>query len=243
LGQLGQFVEGRRHGEEALRRATAEGHGGRPIVTHLGLGRLYLAQGDLEAAIRVLDRGLALCRAADNLDAGRATAASLGYACALAGRLAEGRTLLEEALRDSRRVGAPLARSLYVAQLSALSLLEGRVDEARQHARQALTLARQYGERGHEALALYQLGAVHAHAEALDAAPAEAHYQQALALAEALGMRPLVAHCHLGLGTLYNQMGRAQQARTALGTAIELYRAMDMTFWLPQAEAALVQVA
>ena len=56
-------------------------------------------------------------------------------------------------------------------------------------------------------------------------------------------MRPLQAHCHFGLGTLYNQMGRAQQARTALGTAIELYRTMEMTFWLPQAEAALAQVA
>jgi Flp pilus assembly protein TadD len=61
-------------------------------------------------------------------------------------------------------------------------------------------------------------------------------------LAEALGMRPLQAHCHLGLGTLYNQMGRAQQARTALGTAIELYRTMEMTFWLPQAQTALARV-
>ena len=72
---------------------------------------------------------------------------------------------------------------------------------------------------------------------------AEAHYQQALALAEELGMRPLVAHCHLGLGRLYGQTGRGEQARAALSTAIDLYRAMDMTFWLPQAEAALAQVA
>ena len=75
-----------------------------------------------------------------------------------------------------------------------------------------------------------------------DATQAEAHYQQALALAEALGMRPLVAHCHLGLGTLYAKTGQRDQARAALSTAIDLYRAMDMTFWLPQAEAALAQV-
>ncbi len=68
---------------------------------------------------------------------------------------------------------------------------------------------------------------------------AEAHYRQALALAEELGMRPLLAHCHLGLGTLYAKIGRREQARAELSTAIELYRAMDMTFWLPQAEAAL----
>jgi hypothetical protein len=71
---------------------------------------------------------------------------------------------------------------------------------------------------------------------------AEAHYQQALALAEELGMRPLVAHCHLSLGRLYHQTGRGAQARAALSAAIALYRAMDMTFWLPQAEAALAQV-
>ena len=55
-------------------------------------------------------------------------------------------------------------------------------------------------------------------------------------------MRPLAAHCHRGLGLLYCQSGRGEQARAALSAAIELYRAMDMTFWLPQAEAALAQV-
>ena len=55
-------------------------------------------------------------------------------------------------------------------------------------------------------------------------------------------MRPLQAHCHHGLGTLYARQGQQEQARAALATAIALYRDMEMTFWLPQAEAALVQV-
>jgi tetratricopeptide (TPR) repeat protein len=71
---------------------------------------------------------------------------------------------------------------------------------------------------------------------------AEAAYREALALAEALRMRPLQAHCHRGLGTLYDTTGQREQARAELSIAIELYEAMDMTFWLPQAEAALVQV-
>jgi Flp pilus assembly protein TadD len=71
---------------------------------------------------------------------------------------------------------------------------------------------------------------------------AEAHYHQALTLAEALGMRPLQAHCHHGLGTLYATAGQREHARTALTTAIAMYRTMDMTFWLPQAEAVLAQV-
>jgi Flp pilus assembly protein TadD len=61
-------------------------------------------------------------------------------------------------------------------------------------------------------------------------------------LAEELGMRPLQAHCHCGLGTLYAKTGRQEPARAELSTAIALYRAMDMTFWLPQAQAALAQV-
>jgi hypothetical protein len=56
-------------------------------------------------------------------------------------------------------------------------------------------------------------------------------------------MRPLQAHCHLSLGTLYATTGQRQQARAALSTAIALYRTMEMTFWLPQAEAALAQVS
>ena len=55
-------------------------------------------------------------------------------------------------------------------------------------------------------------------------------------------MRPLVTHCHRGLGRLYAAIGQQEQARTELSAAIVLYRAMDMTFWLPQTEAALAQV-
>jgi tetratricopeptide (TPR) repeat protein len=168
--------------------------------------------------------------------------AGLGYASALQGRLVEGHALLEEAISESIRTGAR-QRPNWVAWLSEVGRLTGRGEEVWQHARQALALARQQQDRGGEAHALHQLGVVQAHADPPDVAPAEAHYQQALALAEELGMRPFVAHCHLGLGRLYHQTGRAEQARAALTTAINLYRAMDMTFWLLQAEAALAQVA
>ena len=241
LSHLGAFAEGRRHGEEALRLATLEGRGTTPIIAHGRLGQLYLLQGHLEHAIRVLEPGLALCRAYGDRDVLRATAAGLGYAYALQGRLAEGRALLEEAISESIRTGARLNRSRYVAWISEACRLAGSGEEACQHAHQALDLARQQKARGDEALALHQLGAVQAHAASPDATQAEAHYQQALTLAEALGMRPLQAHCHLGLGTLYATTGQREQARTELAAAIELYHAMDMTFWLPQAEAVLAQ--
>jgi tetratricopeptide (TPR) repeat protein len=165
--------------------------------------------------------------------------AGLGYAYALQGRLTEGRALLEEAISENIRTGTRSAA--HWARLSEVCRLVGRGEEAWQHACQALDLARQ--QRRGEELALYQLGVVHAHADPPDAAQAEAHYQQALALADELGMRPLVAHCHHGLGRLYTTTGQREQARAALAVAIDLYRAMDMTFWLPQAEAALAQAA
>jgi tetratricopeptide (TPR) repeat protein len=241
LGILGAFAEGRRHGEEALRLATQEGRGETSIVAHTCLGELYLTQGDLEPAIRVLEQGLARWRASGHRGWLQETVTNLGSAYALQGRLAEGRALLEEAISDSLRAGGRQA-ARQVVWLSEVCRLAGHHEEAWQHARQALDLARQRKTRGREALALHQLGVVQAHAAPPDAAQAEAHYQQALVLAEELGMRPLVAHCHLGLGQLYHQTGRAAQARAALTTAIELYRAMDMPFWLPQAEAALAQV-
>jgi tetratricopeptide (TPR) repeat protein len=242
LSALGAFAEGRRYGEEALRLAMLEGRGATPIVAHACLGLLYLAQGDLEHAVRVLDQGLALCRASGDRAWLRAIVAGLGSASALQGRLAEGRTLLEEGISENIRTGALGIHSLWVTWFSEVCRLAGHGEEAWQHARQALNLARQHKERANEAHALHQLGVVQAHADPPDTAQAEAHYQQALALAEELGMRPLVAHCHLGLGRLDGQTGRAEQACAALTTAIDLYRAMDMAFWLSQAEAALAQV-
>jgi class 3 adenylate cyclase/tetratricopeptide (TPR) repeat protein len=242
LGEIGAFAEGWRHGEEAFRLAILEGRGLTPITVHARLGHVYLTQGDLEHAIRVLEQGLALCRASGNRVSFPAMAAGLGSAYALQGRLAEGYALVEEAISESLRTGALQGHASLVARLSEVCRLAGRGEEAWQHARQALDLARQQKARGSEAHALHQLGVVQAHAAPPDVAQAEAHYRQALALAEELGMRPLVAHCHLGLGTLYARSGQRVQARTALSTAIEMYRAMEMTFWLPQAETALAQV-
>src|SRR5262249_55182711 len=151
LSHLGAFAEGRRHGEEALRLATLKGRGTAPIIAHSYVGNAYLVRGDLEHAIRVLEPGLALCRASGSQMNMRTIAASLGYAYALQGRLAEGRALLEEGSSVAIRTGVLGDHAHRVAWLSEVCRLAGHGAEAWQHACQALDLARQHKTRGDEA--------------------------------------------------------------------------------------------
>jgi hypothetical protein len=108
-------------------------------------------------------------------------------------------------------------------------------------AAKALDLARAHKERGHEAWSLRLLGEVHARQDPPAVGPSEVSYRQAVALAEELRMAPLLAHGLLGLGLLYARSGRPQQARDKLSTAVDLFGAMEMRRWLPQAEAALAR--
>jgi tetratricopeptide (TPR) repeat protein len=118
-------------------------------------------------------------------------------------------------------------------------LLDGRLADATRIAREGLAAARQRGDRGAEGQLLRLLGDLAAHPDRFEAGTAEAHYRQALALAEELGLRPLLAHCHLGLGKLSLRTGQREEVREHLITATTLYREMDMRFWLEQAEAEL----
>jgi tetratricopeptide (TPR) repeat protein len=121
-------------------------------------------------------------------------------------------------------------------------LLAGRTDEAGALARQAVELARAQKERGHEAWALRLLGEIASRREPLDAAATEGHYRQALGLATELGMRPLVAHCHLGLGQLCSRAGRPDPAQENLTIATRMYREMGMAFWLTRTEGLLSSI-
>jgi tetratricopeptide (TPR) repeat protein len=169
-------------------------------------------------------------------------ATALGAVQTLGGAMADAVALLEEAREQAITRKILFGHTVAVVHLSAAYLRAGRMDEATEVALQAIHLARDYKERGNEAYALKLLGDIVAHRQPREVEAAETHYRLALALAEELGMRPLQAHCHRGLGTLYVTTGQREQARAELSTAIALYRAMDMTFWLPQAEAALARV-
>jgi tetratricopeptide (TPR) repeat protein len=240
--ELGRFAEGGALGEEGLRIAEAAAHPGSLMLASSAIGLLALRQGDLPRALPRLERAVNLCQDADLPLYLHQMAAALGAAYSLSGRLADAMPLLAQAVEQSAAMERADNAAHCRLSLGEAQLLANRLEEAQALAEQALALAREHQERGHQAYALHLLGNIAARRKPPDIEPAEAHYRQALTLADDLGMRPLMAHCHLGLGRLYRKIDRREQARAELSTAIALYRAMDMTFWLPQAEAALVEV-
>jgi tetratricopeptide (TPR) repeat protein len=211
------------------------------MYTSLGLGLLALYQGDVHGALPMLERAISICQEADLRFYFPWLAATLGAAYTLGGRVADAVLLLTQATAQATAMEAANFETLCHCCLGEAQMLAGRLEEAHALAERTLALARTYQERGHEAYALRLLGDIAARREPPERDQAEAHYRQALTLAEELGMRPLVAHCHRGLGILFAATGQTEQAGVELSTAIEMYRAMDMTFWLPQTEAALSQ--
>ena len=242
LAEIGAFAEGSTRAEEALRIAEAAEVMFSHIAAYFTIGMVTLRHGELERAIAAFERGLGLCQSANIPFWFPRVGSALGFAYTLTGRVAEGLPLLEQAVAQGIAIGQTVFQPLWVACLAEAYLVSGRREDALVHGERALALARQHKERGHEAYALRLLGEMHARHDPPAVEPAENYYRQALALAEELGMRPLQAHCHLGLGTLYARIGQPEQARPTLATAIALYRDMEMTFWLPQTEAALAQV-
>ena len=241
LAELGAFDEGRAIGQDALRIAEASERPWDLLAALRGVGLRALGQGDIQVALPVFERCLDLCQTWEIAGWFAIIAAQLGYTYALAGRMRDALPLLEQALgQGSARPSVYHARLL--GYLSEVYLLDGRPEDALPHAVRALELSHARKERGFQAYALRLVGDIAAQHEPCNVAQAAADYHRALALAEELGMRPLQAHCHRGLGTLYVTTGQREQARLELSTAINLYRAMEMTFWLPEAEAALSQV-
>jgi tetratricopeptide (TPR) repeat protein len=207
-----------------------------------GIGLLALRKGDLHRALLLLERAVGISQEAGFSAWFPLMAGALGAAYTLSGRVADAVRLLMQALEQTIATEMLGFQALCSLPLGEAHLLADRLEEAHALAERALTLAREHQERGNQAYAMRLFGDIAAHREPPESESAETHYRQALALTDALGMRPLQAHCHRGLGMLYATAGQQEQAHTELSTAIAMYHTMDMTFWLPETEAALAQV-
>jgi tetratricopeptide (TPR) repeat protein len=236
------FAAGETLGAEGLRIAEAVDNPASLMWAYWGVGVLALRQGNPYKALPWLKRAIRICQDADLPAWFPRMAVALGQAYTLVGRLSDAMPLLAQALELSMARERAQFQILSRLSLGETHMLAGRLEEARTLADGALALTRAGQERSHQADALRLLGDIAARREPPEADQADLFYREALTLANELGMRPLVAHCHLGLGTLYRQMGRREEARVALFTAVELYRAMEMTFWLPQVEATLAHI-
>ena len=240
--ELGTFDEGRAVGDEGLQIAEAIAHPASLVTAVWGLGLLSVCRGNLPRALHLLERAMGICQTIDLPIYFARVALAMGAAYTLAGRIADAVPLLTQAMEQTATMGIVFLQTLCRILLGEAQMWAGRLEEAHALAERALALACAHQERGHQAYALRLLGDIAAHREPPETGQAEAHYQQALALADELRMRPLQAHCHRGLGMLYRQTGQGEHARAALSTAIEMYREMAMTFWLPETEAALAAV-
>jgi tetratricopeptide (TPR) repeat protein len=221
--ERGSFANAITCGDEALQIAIDGDDPFTRVGAPLGSARGHLRRGDGNRAIADLEQSLELARAWDIPVWVPIVSAELGAARALAGQLPEAIRLLEQALATSWKVDV----SLWTCWLGEAHLAAGRVDEAGRYALRALELSRAHGERGNEAHVRRLQGEI-ASAREETAAESADHYRQSLALADELGMRPLVAHCHLGLGRLHRRHGARELAERHLAAAAAMRDELGM---------------
>ena len=243
LSELGEFSEAIALGEEAVAMVGSADHPLSRAVAHAGLGWAYLRRGYADKAIAALEQGLQAVRAGNSPLWFPRLASTLGSAYGLAGRLPEALLLTEAAAAQGAAMNLMGGHSLLLTYLSEAYLLAGRRDDARQNAEQALDLARAHKEPGYEGWTLCLLAEIALVSEPPDATRAMEYGGQALTLAEELGMRPLMAHCHLVLGRSLAQGPDLDAARQHLTAASQLLGEMDMQTWLGQARAELERLA
>jgi tetratricopeptide (TPR) repeat protein len=238
LAELGVFDQGGDHGQEAVRLGEALDHPFSLIWACLNLGHLESLRGEFTRAIVQLERAVAVSHEWNIAYLTPIAQAALGHVYARSGRVEEGVSWLQRALAGYASSGIGYLRSMSTTQLGEALLLAGRVKEAREVGTRAVVLARERGERGHEAWAQHLLGETVSHRNCPDVAAAEAHYTTSTALASELGMRPLVAHCRFSLGKLYGRAGD-RRATDNLAMAMSLFDEMGMRFWFEKAEAEM----
>jgi class 3 adenylate cyclase/tetratricopeptide (TPR) repeat protein len=243
LAAVGSFSEGVPHGEEGIKIAEELDHPVSLIYVNCSLGVLFLIQGETAKAIPLLERALRICQSASIPVYVPFVASRLGAAHLFAGRVFEGLPYLEQGVEKFPTVGRVGFLSLSMVWLGEGYLLSGRLADASDLAERALQLSRTHKERGHEAWALKLLGDISQHYTAAKTEEAEDYYRRAYMRSRELGMRPLQAHCQVGLSHIYVANGKLDKARSELAAAIDLYRSLDMTFWLLAAQAAFARLS
>ena len=230
--ELGTFAEGRAIAGDAVEIAEAVGHHTSLMMAYRALGLLLLRQGDV-GALSLLERAVTICEDAELPVYFPWMAATLGAAYTLAGRADDAVPLLTRAMQQTTTTERDALSRLGLAEAQ---LLAGRLEKAAPLAERTLALATEHDERANQGYALRLLAEIAAQRQPPEWEEALARYRQALALSSDIGMRPLAAHCHLGLSRVYRRLDRSADAEMHRTTAITMYREMNMRLWLERSE-------
>jgi tetratricopeptide (TPR) repeat protein len=242
LAATGQFREGISYAEEGIQIAEEVADLSVLVYVNCSLAVLFLLKGDFAKAVEILERSMKLCHSAKIPVYVPYVASRLGAAYANSGRISEAIAYLEQGVENSAAAGRLAFLSLSTAWLSEGYLICGRLKEAKSAAQRAFHLSQEHKERGHEAWVLKLFGDIALRHDPPKIEQAEEQYRRAFALSSDIGMRPLQAHCRLGLGYVWGARGSPDRAGTELSAAIDLYRSMEMAFWLNRAEATLTNM-
>jgi DNA-binding winged helix-turn-helix (wHTH) protein/tetratricopeptide (TPR) repeat protein len=235
--ELGRFELAEARGDEGLAIAEAVGHPPSVMFGAWGAGWAAFRRGDADRATTLLERALGICREVGLVLHFPMVAVPLAGTYVLAGRAAAAVALLEGTLERVLAHGMTNFFGVCRYALAEALVALGRLDEATDRANEALSVVRRQEERGYEAYTLRVLGELARRRG--DAESALASIRESLALAMALGMAPLQAHCDMDLATALTALRRPGQAREALSRALERYRALAMPAHARHAEAAL----
>jgi predicted ATPase/class 3 adenylate cyclase len=239
LADLGDFDEAEMWADRARAEADARRHPYSEAIALTLFGLVATLRGQLERAVVPLSRALQICRDSSLTVWQALPATLLGQCLVTLDRKGDGLSLLEEGVRISDEVGVKAYLARWATLLGEGFLAMGDVERARETAARAFDLARTHGERGHEAAALRLLADVAAAQRPPQIDIATEHFGAAAAIAEELGLRPLLARSRLGLGQVYRQAGRAQEAEEQLASAVVLFSQLGMWTWLDRSEPDL----
>jgi tetratricopeptide (TPR) repeat protein len=243
LARLGEYGEALGAAGDAVRVAERAANAQARVWAYYTLAHIHVTRGESAPALDLLDRALPLCCNGEEPLYYPRVLGALGSAYGLDGRLDEAVALLEQAVAESRAIRLLYGYASLVTSLGEVCVLVGQLDDASRLAAEAVALARERGERGDEGWALHLAAEIAARRDPPDVVEATATYRKALAIAEALGMRPLAARCHLGLGAVLGSAGRALEARTHLALARDLFTALGLARWCREAEALSAEIA
>jgi DNA-binding SARP family transcriptional activator len=243
LAEIGEFAEALSMAQDAVYAADGAGNAQAQVWAYYTLAHIHLSRGESATAIPLLERALALCRNGEMPLYHPRVLGALGSAHALEDRSEQAVELLEHAVAESRAIRLLYGYAALVTALGEAFLGAGDLEEASRLAAEAVALARERGERGDEGWALHLTGEIAACRELVQPTEAAAAYRKALAIAQALEMRPLEARCHLALGALLGSAGDMREATAQLARAGELFTALGIARWRREAEALVAEIA